>query len=337
MRRLLATLLALWALPASLGLRLYMHGKGFGATKSSGFVYTGSLKPGVIGPPLEIPAHIKRPDYADDGVPKAKSKGLPWEITPQTPDDIARMRVAGRIAREVLDIATQLVKPGITTAEIDRVVHEETIKRDSYPSPFNYHGFPKSCCTSVNEIICHGIPDSTVLKEGDIINIDVTVFHDGVHGDCSETVLVGQVSDRVKELVVTTFEAFQAAVRMCKPGVKYSEIGGVIEDIASAKGLTSVREFCGHGVGRVFHTTPSVLHYKNKVRAGVMAPGHTFTIEPMLCLGNSKPVTWPDQWTAATSDGLQTAQFEHTLLITETGVEELTGKLPNSPPYSFLK
>jgi methionyl aminopeptidase len=150
-------------------------------------------------------------------------------------------------------------------------------------------------------------------------------------------VLVGQVSDRVKELVVTTFEAFQAAVRMCKPGVKYSEIGGVIEDIASAKGLTSVREFCGHGVGRVFHTTPSVLHYKNKVRAGVMAPGHTFTIEPMLCLGNSKPVTWPDHWTAATSDGLQTAQFEHTLLITETGVEELTGKLPNSPPYSFLK
>ena len=318
------------------GSALAAAARGFGAKAgASAFAYTGSLTPGVIGPPLEIPAHIKRPDYAKDGVPKARSQGMPWEITPQTAEDIVRMRVAGRIAREVLDIAVAMVKPGVTTAEIDRVVHDETIRRESYPSPYNYHGFPKSCCTSINEVICHGIPDSTVLKEGDIINVDVTVFHDGVHGDCSETVMVGQVSDRVRELVVTTYKAFKTAVDMCKPGVKYSEIGGVIEDIASAKGFSSVKEFCGHGVGRLFHTTPSVLHYKNKLRSGVMAPGHTFTIEPMLCLGSNKPVTWPDAWTATTSDGLPTAQFEHTLLITETGVEELTGKLPSSPKYQW--
>ena len=312
-----------------------MHGQGFGAGKVGTFKYTGSLRPGVVGPPLVIPASIKRPDYAKDGIPKAAKPGLPWEIVPQTHEDIARMRVAGRIAREVLDIAVAMVKPGVVTAEIDRLVHEATIARDSYPSPYNYHGFPKSCCTSVNEVICHGIPDTTVLKDGDIINVDVTIFHDGVHGDCSETVLVGQVSDRVRELVVTTYQAFKAAIAICKPGVKYNEIGGVIEDIVHAKGFTSVKEFCGHGVGRVFHTTPSVLHYKNKVRSGIMAPGHTFTIEPMICIGSNTPVTWPDAWTATTSDGLQTAQFEHTLLITETGVEELTGKVSTSPKYSW--
>lgn len=313
---------------------LLMHGKGFGS-KGSSFTYTGPLKPGIIGPPLEIPSNIKRPDYAKDGIPKAKSAGIPWEITPQTPEDIVRMRVAGRIAREVLDLAVMMVRPGITTAEIDRLVHDETIKRNSYPSPFNYHGFPKSCCTSINEIICHGIPDSTVLKDGDIVNIDVTIFHDGVHGDCSETVMVGAVSDRVRELVLTTYKAFKAAIAICKPGVKYNEIGGVIEDIIIPLGFSSVKEFCGHGVGRVFHTTPNILHYKNKNRSGTMEVGHTFTIEPMICLGSNSPVTWPDAWTAATSDGKPSAQFEHTLLITETGVEELTGKLPNSPKYSW--
>lgn len=316
-------------------LRVWGGPRGFGAAKAPTFQYTGPLKPGVVGPPLPIPPQIQRPDYAKDGIPKAKSTSMAWDITPQTAEDIARMRVSGRIAREVLDIAVSMVRAGITTAEIDRVVHEETLKRDSYPSPYNYHGFPKSCCTSINEVICHGIPDSTLLKEGDIINVDVTIFHDGVHGDCSETVMVGQVSDRVRELVITTYQAFKAAIAICKPGVKYNEIGGVIEDIVLAKGFTSVREFCGHGVGRIFHTSPSVLHYKNKVRSGVMAPGHTFTIEPMICMGSNSPVTWPDAWTAATKDGLPTAQFEHTLLITESGVEELTGKLPSSPKYSW--
>ena len=169
------------------GAELYMMGKGFGAIKKPDFKYTGNVVPGLIGPPLLVPSSIGRPDYAADGIPKHKSRGMPWEVFPQTTEDIARMRVSGRIAREVLDAAVRFVKAGVTTAEIDQLVHDETTKRNAYPSPLNYHGFPKSCCTSVNEIICHGIPDSTVVKEGDIINIDVTIFHDGVHGDCSET------------------------------------------------------------------------------------------------------------------------------------------------------
>ena len=164
-----------------------MMGKGFGAIKKPEFKYTGNIVPGVIGPKLLVPSTIGRPDYAADGIPKHQNRGMPWDVSPQTPEDIARMRVSGRIAREVLDAAVRFVKAGVTTAEIDQLVHDETTKRNSYPSPLNYHGFPKSCCTSINEIICHGIPDSTVVNEGDIINIDVTIFHDGVHGDCSET------------------------------------------------------------------------------------------------------------------------------------------------------
>ena len=224
-----------------------MMGKGFGALKKPAFKYTGSVVPGILGLPLEVPQAILRPDYALDGIPKGKSRGLPWEVFPQTTEDIARMRISGRIAREVLDSAVRFVKAGVTTQQIDALVHEETTKRNSYPSPLNYHGFPKSCCTSINEIICHGIPDSTVVKDGDIINIDVTIFHDGVHGDCSETVMIGNVSPEVKDLVVTTYEAWQAAIAICKPGTKYSDIGGVIEDIIIPKGYTSVREFCGHG------------------------------------------------------------------------------------------
>lgn len=315
-----------------------MLGKGFGAPaakKKDSFDYSGPLRPGTFGPKLTVPKGIERPDYAVDGEPKATRSGLPWDIKPQTPEDISRMRVAGRIAREVLDEGIRAVVVGATTAEINEVVHAETIARDSYPSPLNYHGFPRSCCTSINEVICHGIPDSTVLKDGDIINVDVTIFHDGVHGDCSETVMVGNVSPQVRDLVTTTYECWQAAINHCKPGVPYSELGGIIESIITKKGYTTVREFCGHGIGRVFHTQPNVLHYRNKQRNGVMAPGHTFTIEPMICLGKAAPKLWPDQWTSTTSDGLPTAQFEHTLLITEQGVEALTAKLPSSPPYAW--
>ena len=224
---------------------LWMGG-GFGK-KIPTFQYTGAVVPGKRGLPLEVPQSIQRPDYAEDGIPKTKSRGSPWIVTPQTEDDIARMRVSGRIAREVLDCAVRFVKAGVTTEEIDVLVHQETTKRNSYPSPLNYHGFPRSCCTSINEIICHGIPDSTIVKDGDIINIDVTIFHDGVHGDCSETVMIGNVKPEVKDLVITTYKAWQAAIAICKPGVKYSDIGGVIEDIIVPKGYTSVREFCGHG------------------------------------------------------------------------------------------
>ena len=165
--------------------------KGFGA-KTAAFKYTGKVEPSLQRPPtLTVPDTVKRPDYAIDGIPKVKRRGNSWDVEPLNPDDIPRMKIAGRIAREVLDEAVKIVKPGITTLSIDEVVHKATVDRNSYPSPLNYHGFPRSCCTSINEIICHGIPDYTVLNDGDIVNIDVTIFHDGVHGDCSETVFVG--------------------------------------------------------------------------------------------------------------------------------------------------
>jgi methionyl aminopeptidase len=194
-----------------------MMARGFGV--KAPFQYSGALRPGVQSPMSQVPSGIRRPDYADDGQPKAsKGNRSPWEVVPQSDETIAKMRVAGRIAREVLDEAVRLVKPGITTDSIDQVVHSETVKRNSYPSPLNYSNFPKSCCTSINEVICHGIPDSTVLKNGDIINIDVTIYHDGVHGDCSETVYVGEVSDKARDLVKTTYDAWQAAIAICKPG-----------------------------------------------------------------------------------------------------------------------
>ena len=318
---------------------MQMQGKGFGAPKVPKFDYTGSITAGKVGPKLDVPKDIVKPDYAKDGVPKlGADKGNLWDVKPCAEEDIPRMRVAGRIAREVLDTAIRMAQPGVTTAEIDAVVHKETLARNAYPSPLNYHGYPKSCCTSINEIICHGIPDTTKLQAGMIINIDVTCYHDGVHGDCSETIFVGGMGacdPKVQDLVLTTYECWQAAINICKPGVKYSEIGGIIEDIIKPKGYSSVKEFCGHGIGRVFHAAPNVLHYKNAQRLGTMAAGHTFTIEPMICMGSARPVNWPDNWTAATADGMPTAQFEHTLLITESGVEAMTGKLDSSPKYAW--
>jgi len=313
-------------------------GKGFGP--SSVFKYTGSLTPGTQSAKREVPDHILLPDYASPDTAKlsrklANNNKRSWEIISQTPDDIKRMRKSGRIAREVLDTAISAVKAGMTTDEIDRIVHDAAIERNAYPSPLNYNGYPKSCCTSINEVICHGIPDSTIIPDGCIMNIDVTVFHEGVHGDCSETVLVGNVSKGLRDLVKTTYKSLRAAIAICKPGTPYSDIGGVIEDIITPRGYSSVREFCGHGIGRLFHTAPNVLHFKNNVPTGIMQPGHTFTIEPMICAGASSHVLWPDQWTAATTDGRASAQFEHTLLITEKGVEELTGRLPTSPDLTF--
>lgn len=309
--------------------------RGFGAKLKSlnRFKFTGALRPGVISEPRLVPSHIKRPKYAKSGIPRDKRPRYPWEIEVKDVDTIARMRVAGRVAREVLDSAARMVGIGVTTDEIDEVVHRETISRGAYPSPLNYNRFPKSCCTSVNEIVCHGIPDDTVLCDGDIINVDVTVFIDGVHGDCSETFLVGNVDEKGRKLVRTTYEALHAGIGVCAAGVPVHEIGGAIESIASDAGLSTVRNFVGHGIGSVFHTTPNVLHYRNNEANGMMQPGMTFTIEPMLNEGTHKNITWPDDWTSATLDGKRSAQFEHTILITENGVELLTGRLESSPPF----
>lgn len=307
--------------------------KGFAVTQIPKFKFTGKLRPGTLSEPKEVPAEIGRPDYAKDGRPKSKLPRFQWEITTLTPDEIEKMKVSGRIAREILDIAGRAITPGVSTDEIDEIVHAETIKRGAYPSPLNYNKFPKSCCTSVNEVVCHGIPDSTVLCDGDIINVDVTVFHDGYHGDCSETFLVGNVDEKGKKLVRVTHECLELAIDICKPGLAVKHIGGVIEDHAKKNGFSVVRNFCGHGVSSVFHTTPNVMHYKNNEPLGVLEPGTTFTIEPMINEGIAKNITWPDEWTATTLDGKRSAQFEHTLLITETGVERLTGKIESSPKY----
>jgi len=278
-----------------------------------------------------------KPDYATKkaGNPSGHSHlKAPWDIHVNSAEEIAGIRKSARFAREVLDIAGQAVAAGVSTEDLDILVHEETIKRGGYPSPLNYHNFPKSVCTSINEVVCHGIPDKkAILKEGDMINIDVTVFHNGYHGDCSEMFCVGEVDEKGKKLIQATYDSWQAAIAICKPGVKYSEIGGVIEAIAKERGFTSTRNFCGHGVGTVFHTNPTILHYKNSVNNGVMAPGHVFTIEPMINEGEHNNIMWSDNWTATTKDGGRTAQFEHTLLITEDGVEPLTAKTESSPKH----
>lgn len=210
--------------------------------------YTGKLRPGQLSPKRFVPEHIMRPDYATKGKPKEHKYKTPFGIPMNSPAIIEKMRKAGQHAREVLDAAIRVADVGVTTDTIDAIVHEETIKRNCYPSPLNYNGFPKSCCTSINEVICHGIPDSTVLQDGDIVNIDVTVFCDGVHGDCSETILIGKnTSQAAKDLVKTTYDAWQAAIAICRPGVPYNAIGAVIEDMVRAKGYTSMEEFIGHG------------------------------------------------------------------------------------------
>lgn len=278
------------------------------------------LKPGVISPPLPVPAGINRPPYAET------KENPPWDDNYQVHDKqgIERMRRSGKLAAEVLEMAGKLVKPGTVTDDIDKAVHKMIIENGAYPSPLNYGGFPKSVCTSINECICHGIPDSRPLQDGDIVNIDVTVFLDGHHGDTSRMFLVGDsVSEEAKRLVEVTKESLDAAIAICRPGAAFKEIGSAIQKVANANKMNVVKSFVGHGVGRVFHSSPVILHYPNREK-GVMEIGQTFTIEPMLTLGSIKPKIWADEWTAVTADGSLSAQFEHTLLITEDGVDILT-------------
>lgn len=315
-------------------------GSGFGALnrlRVDKFNYAGDIRPGVQTPQkVVIDETIMKPDYAIDGSPKARSNMLPWIVEVKSAPEIKKMRAAGRVAREVLDAAGRAVRVGITTDEIDALVHKECLKRGAYPSPLNYHGFPKSCCTSVNEVICHGIPDDRALKEGDVVNIDITCYLNGYHGDCSEMFVVvrdgdDNVDPDTKRLLQATYDCWVSAMEFVKPGRDYKDIGAIIEEYVTEKGFSTVRNFCGHGIGSVFHTNPNILHYRNNEPNGQMAAGHTFTIEPMICEGSARALTWPDEWTATTIDGRRSAQFEHTLLITENGVEALTGKIEGSP------
>lgn len=296
------------------------------------FKFTGPLRPFPHTPKRSVPRDIPTPDYAYTGVPLGERDIRSNNIPPvHSKEEIAKARAAGRVGREVLDIAARALRPGITTDEIDRIVHEETVKRGAYPSPLNYMGFPKSCCTSINEVICHGIPDLRPLQEGDIVNIDVTVYFNGFHGDLNETYVVGTTDENSIALINCSRTCLEKALECVKPGTPYKELGGVIEKYAKACGFSVVRTYCGHGIGRLFHTVPNVPHYAKNKAVGTMKAGHIFTIEPMINEGAWQDVSWPDQWTAVTVDGKRSAQFEHTILVTETGFELLTGPLPDSP------
>ncbi|ODQ80100.1 hypothetical protein BABINDRAFT_35494 [Babjeviella inositovora NRRL Y-12698] len=282
-----------------------------------------------------IPKHIKRPDYADHGKPLSEIKNDRTNKIPVlTAKEIAGIRKTAKVAREVLDVAAAAIKPGITTDELDAIVHKATINRNGYPSPLNYYNFPKSVCTSVNEIICHGIPDARPLEDGDIINLDVTVFYLGFHADMNETYYVGdkaKANQEVVNLVETTRECLDLAIATVKPGLLFRNLGEVIEEHATKNGCSVVRTYVGHGVNQFFHCQPNIPHYAKNKAIGIAKPGMVFTIEPMVCAGSYRDIRWPDNWTAATVDGLWSAQFEHMLLVTEDGVEVLSARNEKSP------
>jgi len=284
---------------------------------------TSTVQPGEISKKLEVPAHIEKPEYAESGKPHSDRLSCKKE----SKDEIARRRIAGHTARQVLDTVLSEVRAGITTDELDKIAHQKTIALQGYPSPLNYMGFPKSICTSVNEVVVHGIPDSRPLVNGDIINCDITVYINGMHGDCSETVFVGKVDGASKKLVQVTWECLQKSIDLVRPGRKFSEIGRVVEEHAQQNGYGVVRQFTGHGIGQHFHMSPYVAHFFEPDNALVMEEGMTFTIEPMINGGRADCLIWPDKWTAVTSDLARSAQFEHTLLVTGDGVEILTGGL----------
>ncbi|HVU71631.1 MAG TPA: type I methionyl aminopeptidase [Mycobacteriales bacterium] len=283
------------------------------------------VRPGVQSPVRTVPDSIPKPPYArGEGMPARRDAGEPKDA-----ETIQRMRRAGRAAAEVLAAAGAAIVPGMTTDEIDRIVHEETIKRGGYPSPllYGHPPYPKSCCTSINEVICHGIPDSTELVSGDIVNVDVTVYLDGVHGDTNATFFVGGEAAcdlQSRALVRVTRECLEKGIEAVKPGARVRDIGRAIQPHAEAAGFSVVRSFVGHGLGEQFHADPTITHYDDPRATRLLEPGMTFTIEPMINVGSWRHKMWPDEWTAITVDGKRSAQFEHSLVVTDTGAEVLT-------------
>jgi methionyl aminopeptidase len=277
------------------------------------------LEPGVLSPILPVPETIDRPEYVGRPRP-ARYTGPEVKDT----DTIERMRVAGRVAAQALAEVGRHVAPGVTTDALDRVGHEFLCDHGAYPSTLGYKGFPKSLCTSVNEVICHGIPDTTVLADGDIVNVDITAYLGGVHGDTDATFLVGDVDEESRQLVERTHEAMMRAIKAVAPGRPVSVIGRVIESYARRFGYGVVREFTGHGIGTSFHSGLVIPHYDDPSYDTVLSAGMTFTIEPMLNLGTADWDMWDDGWTVVTRDRRRSAQFEHTILVTDDGSEILT-------------
>lgn len=280
----------------------------------------GHIIPGTRPAQRNVPSTIARPPYVGKATPP------PYEgDNTYSDEEIAKIRAAGRIASQALDAVGAVVAPGMTTAELDRVGHEAVIAAGAYPSTLGYRGYPASTCTSVNEVICHGIPDDTVLREGDIVNVDITAYLDGFHGDTNRTFRVGEVSEAVDLLVERTHEAMMRGIKAARPGREVNVIGRVIETYAKRFGYGVVRDFTGHGVGSAFHSGLIIPHYDSAPRfSDVIVPGMVFTVEPMLTLGTHEWDMWEDEWTVVTRDHSITAQFEHTIVVREDGFELLT-------------
>ncbi|WP_116116219.1 type I methionyl aminopeptidase [Austwickia chelonae] len=278
------------------------------------------LQPGRVGATRPVPAQIARPEYVGKPAP------APFEGNEiKDAETIEKMRLAGRLAAQALQTGGAAVAPGVTTDELDRIVHEFLCDHGAYPSPLHYRGFPKSLCTSVNEVVCHGIPDDRPLEEGDIVNLDVTCFIHGVHGDTNATFAVGEIDDESTKLIEVTQEALRRGIKAVRPGRELNVIGRVIESYAKRFGYGVVRDYTGHGIGEVFHSGLIVPHYDAAPEyATVLEEGMTFTIEPMLNLGTPDWNLWEDDWTVVTADLRRSAQFEHTILVTGGGAEVLT-------------
>ena len=279
----------------------------------------GHLIPGRISPQRAVPSQIERPEYVGTTAPKNHTGG---DVYPAASVDL--IRESSVIAAQAIQAVGRAVRPGLTTDELDRIGHEFVVAAGAYPSCLGYRGFPKSSCTSVNEVICHGIPDDTVLEDGDLVNLDVTAYLDGFHGDLNQTFVVGDASEEVRLLVERTREALARGIRAVAPGRQVNVIGRAIEAYAKRFGYGVVRDYTGHGVGRAFHSGLIIPHYDDPDFDTVLEPGMVFTIEPMLTLGTIEWDLWSDDWTVVTRDRALTAQFEHTLVVTERGADILT-------------
>lgn len=279
------------------------------------------VRAGKVSPRREVPANIPRPDYAlrPDGRPGARVKDVI-----KNAGQIARMRTACQAARKVLEICKAAARPGVTTDALDAIAHQAYLDLGGFPSTLGYCGYPKSICTSVNEVICHGIPDDRPLEDGDILNIDVTIYLDGMHGDCSETVGIGAIDDASRSLIEATRSCMMNGIAAVRPGGEVRDIGRAIAARAEVDGYGVVRAFVGHGIGEQFHMDPQVPHYFDAGATFALRPGMTFTVEPMINQGTWKHRSWDDGWTAVTADLRRSAQHEHTVLVTERGVEILT-------------
>ncbi len=278
-----------------------------------------AIKPHPISAERAVPDSIARPAYVGKDRPERYDGSHV-----QSPETITKMRRAGRIAAQAIEVGSALIAPGVTTDAIDAAIHDFLVANDAYPSTLGYRGFPKSCCTSVNEVICHGIPDARPLEDGDLLKIDVTAFIDGVHGDNCATFGVGDIDEDSRLLLERTKEAMERGIRAVRPGREISVIGRVIESFAKRFGYGVVREYTGHGVHSAFHSGLVIPHYDNPLYNEVIEPGMTFTIEPMLALGNPSSHVWDDDWTVVTNDGSRVAQWEATLVVTDDGAEVLT-------------